>query len=132
MGYPSHPEQWTERVQADYELRCSPHVLDGLGLVVLKRSARTNLNSLRLHRFGHFTHQVDLQKAILERRVLDLHEIREAKPTLEIARGDSAVHVVVVGLLVFPTLHDKRVLLHRDADLVWLEASDRQRNAVAV
>jgi hypothetical protein len=107
-------------------------VLDGFGLVVLKDLARPDFDALRLHRLRHFAHQIDLQKPILKRSLLDLDKIGKAKATLEIAGGDPTMHVVVLSLLIFQTRYDEGVLLHRDANLVGLEASDRQGNAVAV
>ena len=107
-------------------------MLDCLRLVVLEGFARANFNTLRLHRLWQFACQVDLQKPVLEGGILDLHEICEAKASLEIAGGNSTMHIVLVDLLVFPTRPDQGVLLHRDANLVRLEASNRQRNAVAV
>jgi hypothetical protein len=107
-------------------------VLDGFGLVVLDGFARANLDSLWPHRFWQFAYQIDLQKPILKRGILDLHEIGEAKASLEIAGCDSTMHIVVVGLLALAACHDKGVLIHRDTNLVRLEASNRQRNAVPV
>jgi hypothetical protein len=94
--------------------------------------ARANLDALRLHRFGQFSRKVDLQETILERGILNLDEIGKTETTLESAGCDPTMHVVVVLLLAFATSNGERVLFHRDADLGGLEASDRQRNTVAV
>lgn len=42
------------------------------------------------------------------------------------------MHVVMPGLLALPARHHQGVLLHGDADLVGLEAGDRERDAIAV
>jgi HAMP domain-containing protein len=46
---------------------------------------------VRLHRLGHFAHQVDRQQAVGEVRDVDADEVRELEAAFERACRDAAV-----------------------------------------
>src|SRR3546814_10785268 len=90
---------------------------------------------VRLHRLGHFAHQVDGQQAVAQVGAVDAHEIGELEAALEGACRNAAIEQLAFLAFLRRRLaaaDGQHILLRGDVDLVSLEARDRHRDAEMV
>src|ERR1700716_8890 len=109
-------------------------LIDGSDLVGRRsRLAALDLDPARLHGLRQMPLEVELQQAVLERRTFDLDIVREVEAPLERPARNAAVEIVGLTLLLVRAAdEDQRVAVTDDADLLGLEARDRERDAIAV
>src|SRR6476646_10380307 len=91
-------------------------------------------NLARFLCLGDFAYEIDVQKSVLEARVLDQDVIGKLEDALESARGDALIEdlttLFFLGLL--RALDRQRVFFRLDGKLVFAEAGDRDGDAVVV
>src|ERR1700732_3434321 len=98
-------------------------MLDRLASVALAGGlAGSDLDPAGLYCLRDSADQMDLQKPVLKRGVLDLDVIFEAELTLELPGGDPLVEIflsrLLGRLLGSATRHRQHVLLYRDGDIL--------------
>ena len=86
----------------------------------------------RLHGFGNFPDQFDLQKTVVEGRVLDLDVVGQVELPFEVAGRDTPVKELAFGFLGLAAFDGDDVLLCSDRDFIRRETRDRQRDLVTV
>ena len=86
----------------------------------------------RLHGFGDFPDQFDLQQAVVEGRVLDLDVVGQVELPLEVPGRDAAIKELALGFLGLAAFDGDDVLLCSDRDFIGRETRDRQRDLVTV
>jgi len=98
-------------------------------------SGRLDFDAAGLHRLGNFTFQFNVQQAVIQRGSGDLDVIGQVEAALERTGGYSPVEEAVVFIAVFFGLlagHDQLVVLRRDIQIRFSEASDCHGNPIAV
>lgn len=92
-----------------------------------------DLDSPRLHCLGHLALEGDAQKAVVEVGRFDNHEVGELEATLKCPRRNAAMQEPTgVAFLGLTAGDDQLVALRDDLDLLRTEASNRERDTVAV
>src|SRR5690606_18859785 len=92
-----------------------------------------NPDLLRLHRLGHFTDQIDGQQTVGQIGVCDTHEVSQLEAAFETAVGDADMqHLAVIGLFALTPLHNQKVLMRGDVEIVLPEARYRESDAVSI
>src|SRR3546814_213866 len=107
----------------------------GLLAVFDRRHVAADRDLVRLHRLGHFAHQVDGQQAVAQVGAVDAHEIGELEAALEGACRNAAIEQLAFLAFLRRRLaaaDGQHILLRGDVDLVSLEARDRHRDAEMV
>ena len=86
----------------------------------------------RLHGFGDFPYQFDLQQTVVEGRVLDLDVVGQVELAFEVPGRDTPVKEFALGFLGLAAFDADDVLLCGDRDFIRRETRDRQRDLVTV
>src|SRR5882757_9833110 len=101
---------------------------------LLRGRADGDLHRARLLRLRHFTHQIDVQQPVHQRRAADLDVVGQLEATLEGAPGDAAMQEGPALLLLLGGSRlgadGQRALGGHDLDLVFAEAGHRHGDAV--
>ena len=116
---------------------CWKAELGGLGVDHLRLGlfrAVADRDLARLLGLGDLAHEIDVQQAVLEGRVLHLHMIGKLEDALEGARGDALIeHLAILLFLgLLGALDRQRVFFRFDRQIVFAETGDRDRDAIVV
>src|SRR5215470_641026 len=71
-------------------------------------------------------HEIDMQKPVVEPGRLHLDALGEHEGTLELARGDAAMQIDALALLLLLAAHDELVVLDDETKILQREAGDGQ------
>src|SRR5215469_15037027 len=75
------------------------------------------------------SHEVDVQKPVVEPCALHLDALRQHEGALELPRGDAAMEVDALALLLLLAAHDELVVLDDETQVIEREARDREGQA---
>lgn len=105
-----------------------------IGFDNFKLGLPADCDLLRLHRFGHFAHQIDDQQAIFQIGGFHADIIGQFEAAFKPAIGDADMEHIALsrGLLALAALHGEQILLRGNIEIGGFEPGHGQRDPVSV
>ena len=97
----------------------------GLELVHVGLRRAVDGDPPRLHGFGNFPDQSDLEQTVVKGRVLDLDVVGQVELPFEVAGRDAAIQEFALSFLGLAAFDGDDVLLCGDRDFIRRETRDR-------